>query len=75
MSGGTGLGLTRLLFDVLEGGGRDDRKADEEDVRLGVRERPQSVVVLLPGRVEQAQGVGLAPDHHCHRIVVENLEF
>jgi hypothetical protein len=43
-----------LLAHVLEGGGRGDAEADEEDVGLGVRERPQSVVIFLPGRVEEA---------------------
>ena len=40
---------------------------------LGVGEGPEPVVVLLAGRVEQAEGVGLAADHHRHRVVVEDL--
>ena len=63
-----------LLFDVLERRRRHHREADEEDVRLRVAERPQPVVVLLAGRVEQAQRVRLAADHHRHRVVVEHLQ-
>ena len=48
-------------------------EADEEDICLRVGEWPQPVVILLARRVEEAERVGLAPDHHCHRIVVENL--
>ena len=64
---------TDLLADVLVGRRRHDREADEEDVRLRVAERPQSVVVLLARRVKQAERVRLAPDHHRHRVVVEHL--
>ena len=65
--------LPYLLLDVLEGGGRHDGEADEEDVRLRVGERPQPVVVLLAGRVEQAERVRLAADHHRHGVVVKHL--
>lgn len=40
---------------VLEGGGTGDGEADEEHVGLGVRQRPQPVVVLLSGGVPEAQ--------------------
>lgn len=40
--------------DVVEGGWRDDGEADEEDVRLRIRQRTEPVVVLLTGRVPQA---------------------
>jgi hypothetical protein len=51
-----------LLADVLEGGRRDDREADEEDVGLRVRERAETVVVLLTGSVEQSKSVRLVTD-------------
>ena len=39
-----------LGADILEGGRVDEREADEEDVRLRVRERTETVVVLLNER-------------------------
>ena len=46
--------LTHLFFDVLEGGWRHDGEADEEDVGLGIAERPKSVVVLLARCVKES---------------------
>lgn len=57
-----------LFLDVLERGGRGDAEADEEDVGLRVRERTQPVVVLLSGRIEQAEGVRVVADHDRHRL-------
>lgn len=53
-----------LCPDVLEAGRADETEADEEDVRLRVRERPETVVVLLSSRVPQAEVDRLAIDHH-----------
>ena len=61
-----------LLLDVLVRGRIDHAEAHEEHVRLRIAERPEAVVVLLAGRVEQAECVRLAADHHRHRIVVEH---
>merc|ERR1719319_1147152 len=58
--------------DVLEGGGRYDGETDEEDVRLWVGERPEPVVVLLAGRVPEAQGHGHPVTHHGRRVVVKH---
>lgn len=46
--------LTHLFFDVFEGGWRHDGEADEEDVGLGIAERPKSVVVLLARCVKES---------------------
>ena len=40
---------------ILEGGGADDGEADEEDVSLRIRKRPQAIVVFLTGCVPEAQ--------------------
>ena len=48
---------------ILEGGRADYGEADEEDVRLRVRQRPQAIVVLLPSCVPQSQGYGHAVAH------------
>ena len=48
-----------LLADVLKGSRRDDGEADEEDIGLRVRERTETVVILLTGSIEESEGVGL----------------
>ena len=68
-----GLGASYLGLDVVERGRADDGEADEEDVGLGVRERAQPVVILLAGRVPQAQADGLAVYHDASRVVVETV--
>ena len=62
-----------LFFDVFKRRWRDDWEADEEDVGLWIRQRPQSVVILLAGRVEEPKRVRLAANHDRHRVIVENL--
>ena len=54
-----GGGGTNLVHDVLERVRAVDGEADKDEVRLGVRERPQPVVLLLPGRV---------PERELHRL-------
>lgn len=44
-----------LVPDVLVGGGARDGEADDEDVGLRVRQRPESVVLLLTRGVPQVQ--------------------
>jgi hypothetical protein len=60
-----------LFPHVLEAGGRGDAEADEEHVRLGVRERPQPVVILLSGRVEEPERVWLVTDPKRERLGLE----
>jgi len=50
----------------------DDGKANQEDIRLWVAQRSQSVVVLLTGSVPQAEVNGLAVDHHVGRVIVKH---
>eukprot|EP00968_Pinguiococcus_pyrenoidosus_P001017 scaffold48_cov311-Pinguiococcus_pyrenoidosus.AAC.212 len=57
---------------VLKRRGRDDGEADEEHVRLGIGERPEAIVVLLPRCVPQAQVDGLAVHHDVGAVVVEH---
>ena len=49
-----------LLLGVLVGGWRDHAEADQEDVGLGVRQGPQSVVVLLAWGGELAVAVNIS---------------
>ncbi|KFY83036.1 hypothetical protein V498_08329, partial [Pseudogymnoascus sp. VKM F-4517 (FW-2822)] len=51
-----------LLAHVLEGGGGGDGEADQEDVGLGVGERTEAIVILLPGSIEEAESVWLVAD-------------
>ena len=44
-----------LLGDVLQGVGRVYGETHEDDVCVGVGERPESVVVLLTGGIPQRQ--------------------
>lgn len=58
--------------DVFERGRIDQREAYEKHVRLGVGQRPQTVVIFLPSRIPQAQIDWLTVDHHVGRVVVEH---
>ena len=42
-----------FFLNVVERVGRVDGKADEDDVRVGVRERSESVVVFLSGGIPE----------------------
>jgi len=46
---------TYLLLDVIEGIRRVDREADEDNMRVGVGERPQSIVILLSGGIPKSE--------------------
>lgn len=65
---------TYLRLDVVERGRADDREADQEHVRLGVRQWSESVVILLSSGIPQTQADGLTVHHHACRIVVEPVE-
>lgn len=58
-----------FLAHVLEGGGRGDGEADQEDVSLGVGKRTETIVILLPGGIEEAQSVRLVADPGRWRLV------
>lgn len=51
--------LEPFLAHVFKGGGGGDGKANEEDVGLWVRQRTQSVIVFLTGRIEKSKRVWL----------------
>ncbi len=46
---------TDLLGDVVQGVGGVDSEANQDDVRIGVRQRSETVVVLLTSRIPQCQ--------------------
>jgi hypothetical protein len=63
---------TNLLLHVVQGVGRVDGKADEDDVRVGVGERAESVVVFLAGGIPQGQLDVLAVDLDIGDVVFED---
>jgi hypothetical protein len=67
--------VAHLAGDVLKARRADDAEADEEDVGLGIRERPQSVVVLLTGSIPEPEVDGLAVDHDVGRVVLLGSEL
>lgn len=61
-----------LLLDVVERVGRVDGEADEDDVRVGVRERAQTVVVLLACGIPEGELDVLAVDLYVGNVVLED---
>ena len=57
--------------NVFKGWRTDYGEADEEDVSLGVRERPQPVVVLLAGGVPEPERHRHSVTDHRGRVIVE----
>ena len=45
---------THLFLDIVERVGRVDGKADKDNVRVGVRQRTESVIVYQTGQNESA---------------------
>jgi hypothetical protein len=65
-------GITYLLLNVIQGVGGVDREADEDHVRIGVRQRAETVVVLLTSRIPQRQLDVLAINLDIGDIVLED---
>jgi hypothetical protein len=63
---------TNLLLHVVQGVGGVDGEADEDDVRVGVGERAESVVVFLAGGIPQGQLDVLAVDLDIGDVVFED---
>lgn len=61
-----------LLLDVVERVGRVDGEADQDDVRVGVGQRAQPIVILLASSIPQGQLDVLAIDLDIGDIVLEN---
>lgn len=64
--------LTYLLLDVVQGVRGIDGEADQDDMRVGVGERAETVVILLASRIPQGQLNVLAIDLDIGDIVLEN---
>lgn len=61
-----------LLLDVVERVGRVDGEADEDNVRVGVRERTESVVVFLTGGIPKGELYMTAIHLDIGNVVLEN---
>jgi hypothetical protein len=61
-----------LFLDVVEGVGRVDGEADEDDVRVGVGERPQSVIIFLTGGIPQCELDGPATDVDLGNVILKD---
>jgi len=57
--------------DVLETRRTYEREADEEDVGLGVRQGPESVIILLTGRIPKSKRNRFPVHHHIGRVIVK----
>lgn len=61
-----------LSTDVFIRCWADKGEADQEDIRLWVREWPQPVVILLSSSIPKPQIYRLAVNHHVGRIVIKH---
>lgn len=61
-------GGTDLALDVLEARRRHDAEANQEDVGLGVRKGPQTIVIFLTGSIPEAKVDHFAVHHHIGRV-------
>ena len=63
---------THLLLHVVQRIGRVYSEADENDVGVGVAERPETIVILLASRIPQRQFDMLSINLHIGNIVLED---
>jgi hypothetical protein len=61
-----------LLLDVLEGIRGIDRETNEDNVGIRVRERTETVVVFLTGRIPQRELNVFTIDFYIGDVVLEN---
>lgn len=61
-----------LLLDVIKGVGRVDGEADQDDVRIGVGEGTETVVILLAGGIPEGQLDMLAVDLDIGDVVFKD---
>lgn len=60
-----------LGLDVVKRRRAHDGEADEKDVGLRVRQRAQTVVILLSGGIPKSETYGLAVDHNICGVVIK----
>ena len=62
-----------FFLDIFKTRRGNDTEANEEDVCLGIGERPKPVVILLASGIEEPEGVGFPANHDSHSIIVKHL--
>lgn len=63
--------MSYLGRDVVVGRWAHDGEADEEHVRLGVRQGPETIIILLACSVPKSQTDRLAIHNYTSRVVVK----
>ena len=63
-----------LVCDVCKRVWTDEREADEKDVRVWIRQWAESVVIILTGRIPQAQTDWPTVHKDVGRVVIETRE-
>ena len=58
--------------DVLETWRADERETNQEDIRLRVGERAETVVIFLTSGIPKPEGDSLAVDHDIGGVVIEH---
>lgn len=61
-----------LLLDVVERIRRVDGEADQNDVRVRVRKRAKTIVILLASSIPQGKFYMLSVDFHIRNIVLKD---
>lgn len=61
-----------LLLDVIERIGRINSEANQDDMRIGVRQRAKTIVILLASCIPQGKFHVLSIDLYIGNIVFEN---
>lgn len=59
-------------MDVVKGVGRVDSEADEDDVRIWVRQRSQTIVIFLASGIPKSQFDVFPVDLDIGNVVLEN---
>jgi len=64
--------VTYLLLDVVERVGGVDGEANQDNVRIGVGKRSETVIIFLTGGIPKSQLDVLAIDLDVGNVVLEN---
>ena len=64
--------MTYLLLDVVERVGGVDGEANQDNVRIWVREWSETIIILLTGSIPKGQLNVLAIDLDVGNVVLEN---
>lgn len=71
-AGGANARVTYLLKNIVQRVRRINGEADQDDVRVGVRERSETVIIFLASRIPQGQLDVLVVNLDVGDVVLEN---